>query len=183
MRHSLAQLLVFGLVLLARAGHAAGNLAEEGRARAAFLYNIARFVHWPEPTTGQPADRLVVCVAGDDLGAGILARQYGDKTVQGRPLSAKTVASPDEARGCHMLYISHWKSKEAKAWLSSVGQAPVLTISDMPEFLNLGGIVVVSLDGLRVTFEINRDAALRTRLGISSHILRIASSVISGGSR
>jgi len=60
----------------------------------------------------------------------------------------------------------------------------VLTVGEMPHFVQSGGAVNFILEGNKVRFEINTDAAARARLKLSSKLLALARSVVedrSGG--
>ena len=60
----------------------------------------------------------------------------------------------------------------------------MLTVGEMPHFVQSGGAVNFILEGNKVRFEINTDAAARARLKLSSKLLALARSVVedrSGG--
>ena len=63
------------------------------------------------------------------------------------------------------------------ATLAALGTAPVLTVSDIPDFVKRGGMVQFVLDGNHVRFEINIAAAQRAGLTLSSELLKIARAV------
>ena len=51
---------------------------------------------------------------------------------------------------------------------------PVLTVADTAGFLDHGGIINFVLEGSKVRFEINQEAAERAGIKISSKLLRLA---------
>jgi hypothetical protein len=53
----------------------------------------------------------------------------------------------------------------------------VLTVSDSSDFIAQGGAIQFTLSGNRVRFEVNVDAAQDAGLGLSSELLKVASSV------
>jgi hypothetical protein len=57
---------------------------------------------------------------------------------------------------------------------------PVLTVSDLPQFLEAGGIIAFSTEA-RVQLHINPPAAQRAGLTISSKLLRVAKVVEAKG--
>ena len=58
--------------------------------------------------------------------------------------------------------------------LQDLGDAPVLTVADTDGFLDDGGIINFKLEGSKVRFEINQQAAERVGIKISSKLLRLA---------
>jgi len=54
----------------------------------------------------------------------------------------------------------------------------VLTVGEMPHFVQCGGAVNFILEGNKVRFEINTDAAARARLKLSSKLLALTRSVV-----
>ena len=54
----------------------------------------------------------------------------------------------------------------------------VLTVSDVPEFCERGGIIGLVKKDDKVRFEVNRAAADRAQLVLSSELLKVATKVI-----
>jgi hypothetical protein len=65
-------------------------------------------------------------------------------------------------------------SSNRSAYLNAARGASVLTIGETQNFLAEGGIIRFVMDGARVRFEINPEAAARENLRISSRLLRLA---------
>jgi hypothetical protein len=79
-----------------------------------------------------------------------------------------------EAEGCHILFISRSERGRIPQILQDLGTAPVLTVADTDGFLDDGGIINFRLEGSKVRFEINQQAAERVGIKISSKLLRLA---------
>jgi hypothetical protein len=58
-----------------------------------------------------------------------------------------------------------------------VGNATVLTVSDIPQFCQRGGMIQFVLQGDRVRFEVNLAAAQHAGLSLSSELLKVATTV------
>jgi len=67
--------------------------------------------------------------------------------------------------------------------LESLKGSGVLTLGEMAHFVQSGGAVNFILEGNKVRFEINTDAAARARLKLSSKPLALARRVIADGLR
>jgi hypothetical protein len=74
-------------------------------------------------------------------------------------------------RVCHVLYVSRVTAGEAAQVVARVRDAPVLTISDLDGFTELGGVVQFFFDQARLRFSVHLDAVKRARLKISSRLL------------
>ena len=56
-------------------------------------------------------------------------------------------------------------------------KSAILTVSDMPGFLQRGGMIQFVAEDKRVRFQINAAAAQHVGLALSSELLRVAASV------
>jgi hypothetical protein len=164
-----SRLLFLALVVAAASDAAAPRY--EARVRSSFLVNFVRFVEWPDQVLGDHP--LRVCAVGDGGMADELRHVFHGRTVHGHAVEVRTVEVGKEG-ACHVLYVSHWQAKQMDRILSGLGGTPVLTVSDAPGFAGQGGMVELTLDGTRVRFVVNREAALRSGLRISSQLLRMA---------
>lgn len=161
----LAAVLVLG-------GMAATPAAQEPtleyRVKAAYILNFIRYVEWP---TAAPADGpLALCVAGRNPFGTALDETVRGEQIGGRPIAVRVILEPDA--GCHVVVIP--RGANAGAYLRGARTAPVLTIGEAPDFLAVGGIINLRVDGGNVRFEIDREAAERVGLRISSRLLRLA---------
>ncbi len=152
----------------------AQNPAEEQRLlKAAFIYNFAKFTRWPQDTWGGPDGEMILCTAGEDGLVGELGR-LGGKTVKGRKvrvLSLEGVGGPGD---CHVLYVARSEQERYVDIVGSVGNDPVLTVSEIPQFGRSGGIIELYHEKDRIRFIINQGAAHRGNLKFSSRLLSLA---------
>lgn len=76
---------------------------------------------------------------------------------------------------CHILFIpSSVGPEEQAAAIRKTHGLPVLLVGETPDFAEQGGDVNFFIEDNRVRFEINREAAMRQRLKISSKLLGLA---------
>jgi hypothetical protein len=159
------------------ASAAAQGAATEYEVKAAFLYNFAKFVEWPGSTFESPTDPLVLCVFGDDpFGESLDSVVQGEK-VGGRRLVVYRTRETSQLRGCHVVFLSQKARERYPGVLDSLSGTSVLTVGEGEGFLTQGGVIRFVLEENRVRFEINRDAAERNRLKLSSQLLRLARAV------
>jgi YfiR/HmsC-like len=161
-------LLVLMLLVCASVVRAEGRIPEYD-IKAAFLLNFARFVEWPN--TG---NFLGICVLGKDPFGKALDDVVDKQSAAGRPIVVRRVVLLEEARQCQILFISSSESYRLPEILTAFDKSQVLTVSEIDGFAAKGGIIGFFNGEKRVGFELNRDAASRARLNISSQLLRVA---------
>ena len=152
----------------------AGQEIEEYQVKAAYLYNFAKFVDWPAAAFASPTTPLSICILGEDPFGGGLHEVVRGKTAGGRILAVRSLSDISGARGCHVLFISAVEWKANRPVLGRLAGSGVLTVGEAPGFTTGGGIVNFKLEGRRVRFEINVDAARQAQLQISSKLLSLA---------
>ena len=118
-----------------------------------------------------------ICVLGEDPFGPTLGTILADETIAGKNVVAKRIPTPQEALNCRVLFISSSESSRLKEILATLGGASVLTVSDLPEFTEHGGMVQFLLVEDRVRFEVNLAAAQRAGLTLSSDLLKVATTV------
>ncbi|MBW8875630.1 MAG: YfiR family protein [Acidobacteria bacterium] len=159
------------LPLAARA--AADIAASEYAVKAAFLYNFTKFVEWPPKAFADERSPLKICVLGQDPFGKIL-RSLMDEEVGGRRLQLLRVDTLNNPAACHVLFVSRSERDRLPQILVAVRDAPVLTVGDTPGFLDDGGMINFILEGSKVRFEIDQEAAERVGIKISSKLLALA---------
>lgn len=136
--------------------------------KAAFLYNIAKFVEWPdnENTT------ITVCLTNDAFGATI--DSITGKSVQGRPIAVKYAATPQSVRRCHMVFVDMQEGRRGAEFLEALAGEPILTICDQPDCAQRGVMINLQRRDEKIGLEMNLAAIQRTRLKLSSQLLKLA---------
>lgn len=160
--------LVVGLAMPALA-------ADDDRVRAAFVLNLAKYVEWPDEAASAP--RFVVGVVGDADFTEQLATHLSGKQVRSREFEIRTIQSAEDARGCQLVYGGRGQRQQIRALALELRGEPVLSVAEYDRFAHVGGMVAFELRQGKVSFEINRSAAGRSGLKVSSKLLRLASAV------
>ena len=141
--------------------------------KAAFLYNFAKFIEWPQAASGVTRGPIVLCVFAGEPYREPLAAIDG-KSAQGRTLQVRRGVHPDEIKSCDMLFIAESEERSIPELLRLARGWPVLTIGDIEGFAASGGMIGLVYAEDRVQFEINNRAAQRANLKIGSQLLRLA---------
>lgn len=147
----------------------------EGSVKAGFIYNFVAFTDWPEGAT--PNQEIRICALTGQPLAGQLALLQ-DRQIRARTLRVRTGTRQDEWRACQVLFVSQQDIDRLDPILRSLGNAPVLTVSDIPDFIRAGGMIGMKQSAGRVRFDINLATARRAGLVLSSRLLSLADEVL-----
>jgi hypothetical protein len=154
--------------------------ADEYAVKAAYLYNFAKFVEWPPASFATDNAPLLICVMGDNPFGEALTNLHG-KRVGAHAVAVQELPSSQEAPSCHIVFITRSQQPRLKNLLATLSGRPVLTVSDIDNFTQGGGIIGLIEIEQRIQFVINTSAASRAGLKISSQLLKLAIVVDSNG--
>lgn len=171
----IAAWLVSGNLAMARA-QSLSPQAYENQVKATFVYNFSRFIDWPAGTFTSGKSSLTVCALGDNPFGGALDSIKG-KNVQGRKVKIERLTNFSKLEACQILLISSSEREHLKQILDSARHLRILTISEMSQFTQAGGIVALAMRKDRIHFSVNLAAANETGVKISSTVLRLATIV------
>jgi hypothetical protein len=180
MRRSWAAGLACALTAVApQAGASEGT--SEYQVKAAFLFNFAKYVEWPESAFPEPADRIVLCILGENPFGALLEEIVKDKKVNGRGLAVREIKSVSATAGCHLVFIASSERLRFDEILGGLADRPVLTVSDAESVADRGFVLGLTLKENRVRFEVNLIAARRAGLKLGSQLLKVAIRLIGYG--
>jgi hypothetical protein len=145
--------------------------APELQVRAAFLFNLARFVDWPPDKLPDPDSPITICVLGEPEFAEVVRQTIQGKSVGSHALTAREPGKANELAGCHIAYFGDEISLQTT--LAATGGHHVLTVHDAPA-AQAEGVVRLFLEQRRIRFEVNTAAATREQLQLSSKLLSLA---------
>jgi len=149
----------------------------EAQVKAAYLYNFGKFVTWP-PDQAENSDSLAICILGKDPFGAVLDTTVAGENINGKKITVRRLAKMQDGGPCQILYISMSEQGRVRQLLPMARRSGMLTVSDIPSFAQLGGVIGFVTVQDRIRFEVNRDAAERSRIQLSSQLLKVASRVI-----
>jgi hypothetical protein len=165
-RATIAVLLLIGVPV-------SGQDVTEPALKAAFIYNFALFTEWPADVV-PAAGPFVMCVLGDAAVGDALERQVKGRVLAGQGIAVSHLAPAAPQRVCRVLYVSGVTAGQAAKLVAALGNVPVLTISDVDGFTELGGIAQFFFEHGQLRFSVDVGSAKRARLQISSRLLALA---------
>lgn len=174
MKFALAALLVLILgVEVPGAGLLLAQAPRESDVEAAYLFNFAKFMH------AQPhsPDFFTIGVMGKNPFGATLEQITAHEQMDGRAMRVMPVAGADDARNCDMIFVSDSEAPRLEKDLEMLQAANVLTVSNVPGFLDRGGMIQFLIVSSRVRFSVNLGAVNRSKITLSSELLKVAVSV------
>lgn len=166
---------------LPRAGHAEQRV-EESELKAVYLYNFLQFVQWPEPRRGEPADELVIGIVGDTpVRQSLEALQASVSKGGKRPIRIADFGPWREGldlASCHLIFLAPSERQRFGAILAELAGLPVLTVADVEDFLDAGGMIALTESRGKLRWMINRRPADEAGLRFSAQMLRLAIRVL-----
>jgi len=176
--HSLTALFL-AIVAAAFPARADDGQGMEHAIKAAMIYNMAKFVDWPQGAA-DPGGEFVICVIGEGPLCKAVESLDG-KTIKDIVVRVRKADGADEARGCRIAVMGDFDSARLESLLRALGDSPTLTISDMDGFVERGGDIGLIIVDNKVRFEINNGSASRKNLKVSSKLLKLADKVVDEG--
>ena len=170
MRVSATLKLLLGL-LLASNSFAQDAQPSEYQVKAAFIFNFAKFVDWPPGAFADAKSPLYIGILGENPFGANLERTVQDKLLNNRPIVVKECRTLEEAKKCHLLFISTSEKKPLQETLDGLAGTNILTVGETETFIKSGGMINFFREGNRFRFEINDAAAKKAGLKIDSKLL------------
>lgn len=201
----LLQVLVWAAV--AAALPARGAVAQNGvdpdtytAVKAGMILTFARYATWPPAAFDGAGDPVIVAVVGRDPVESALRDIVRDEFVHGRPVRVRRVDPPrpsrlgevpdgrawaafaDRLAAAHVVFLAATEREHQGAIVEAVRDRPVMTISDIEDFAERGGMLGLAVRERHIAFDANPRAIERAGLEVSSKVLRLARIVESPGS-
>ncbi len=157
----------------------AAEAPTEYQVKAAYLYNFAKFIHWPDSAFSDAKAPLVIGVLGKNDFNGKLKPLNGKK-VRNRVIEVKYFNTHQEVKNCQLLYISKSEEKNLQQILKELTDQAILTVGETKYFVEFGGIIQFVTKRDRLRFSINLDVAQNKNIQIEAQLLSLAAKVVKG---
>jgi hypothetical protein len=155
--------------------------ASEHQVKAAFLINFPKYVDWPAEAFARTNSPIVIAVLGETRVTGEIQKVITGRTVNGREIVLKRLASGEEPDACHILFVPEAEQQRSPNLLAKVRDG-VLIVGESDDFLERGGIINLARRGGKIALEVNLPAAEKARIKIGSKLLGVAT-VVKGKSK
>jgi len=145
---------------------------EEYAIKSTWILNFIKFIEWPEGTGSDPKK---ICVIGRS--------EINNYSYMFEEESYGLVSKKDLeniASECRIVFISPSEYSRLDTIFSALKNHPVLTISDMDNFAERGGMIGFVVDDNKIRFVVNNKAVKQAKMKADSSLLEVALRVIDG---
>lgn len=139
-----------------------------------YLFDFAKFVRWPARAEHET---FTICIAGQKIYVDKLTKIVAGERIASHPLSTRIVERPDDAAGCDILFIDATAKEHLDNLLGATVGKPVLTVSDIPDFFDHGGMIQFLIIDKRVRFAVDLQPVVRSGISLNSELLKVAVTV------
>lgn len=148
--------------------------SSRAQVEAEFLLNTLKFVRWPAVRFENDHSPILVGIVGSEPVASQLERLARGKTVDGRAVAVRRILADSDLYSCHAVFFGLPHRERTNEFLRQIRHESILTIGEGEGFSSAGGMIDLVVHRGKVHFDMNRAALLRSRLYISSKLLRMA---------
>lgn len=176
LRYGIAALLVCGLAWGSPPARADDN--KEYLVKAAFLYNFVKFVEWPDAKAISQQSSIDICVVGDSplMRTGNVFKAASTAKLNLSLVEERNVKNVPGH--CHIAFISRSLEGKRSEVLAGLKGQPVLTVSDMDDFAENGGMIGFVMSDNKVKVAVNKKAVTDAGMRVDAQLLEIALKVI-----
>ena len=172
------------LLLLAPTGLVMGyeeDSIQQKMVKSVFVFNIAKFVSWPEEVYQKRSKKFILChFLEDSLGVGF--EIIRNRNVSGRNLSKRVSLTLEEAKICDILFVGSGRLEDFLEQSPQSDLAEVLVVADRTQALSKGQAFVgvhISLvrEQSNIGFEINLSEISKSKIELSPKLLELSTIV------
>jgi hypothetical protein len=154
---------------------ARAEVSKEYQLKAVFLWRLAQFTEWPNDAFDSRESPIVICVVGDNPFDGALQAAVAGETAHGRRFAIQQHRLIEQARTCHILYMTGIGPRLAKEISTVLAGKSVLTVRDNDTLASSYETVVRFItEQNKIRLRVNLKAAAAARLVLDPRLLRAA---------
>lgn len=162
------------LLILIFKGYRVNAQYSEYEIKAAYIFNFAKFIEWPE-NNALPTDTIVLGIYKNDPFGIILEKTMIGRKANGKSWKIVRINKISEIDQCHILFCSGIGKYELGIINKYISQKHILTIGDeIPDFCELGGVINFTPQFSSHQFEINNRIANKNGIVINPKLLKLA---------
>lgn len=153
----------------------ASDYVEEYNIKAGYLRHLGKFASWPEDIFSNNKIPFSICILGKSPFSPVIIDALNNKDVQGRKLRLLFLKVTDQqAKQCQIIFISRSEKPRIQTILAWAKERPILTVSDIDNFVKIGGMIEMSNVGNGITLFINLPVSRASSIIISAELLALA---------
>ena len=146
----------------------------EYRIKAAYLYNLSKFIQWPGEVANTQ-ETIDICLFGGNPFNDYIYK-LEEREARGRPIKIINNPAADKLLSCEIVFVPINANKPDE-FLATVQASNILTVGESDRFIGQGGLINLNLENGRVQLTINNTKAKNRGFIISANLLEIARQV------
>lgn len=148
---------------------------DPGYVKSGYLYNLTKFIHYPQNAFNFSMSPFIIGVYGDDSIKSALVNTLRNKQINGREWKIEFYKNPQEIRHCHLIFIIGLSADEAKSLVAFLLNKKILTLADnINGFCEMGGMVNLVGNFPNYGYEISLNALSYAKLSVNPELLDLA---------
>lgn len=151
---------------------------KEDVVRAAFILNFIKFIELSDGKSLASLPKIDVCVLGDSGFVKTLQIFEQNSSSKQKITLVKENNLNNITAHCQILFVSKSELYRLKEILRILQRQPVLTVSNLPDFIGHGGMIEFIMDEGKVKLVVNKGAIESARMHMDSQLLEIAFKVV-----
>lgn len=144
--------------------------------KAVMLFNLARFVEWPQSAFAASNAPIVIGVLGRNPFGDALEKAVKGETVSGRKITVEHYDSVKDLQPSHILFVCSSEKSRVNAILAKLKGTSTLSVSEIDGFSKMrGGMVLFyTSNQKKIRLRLNLESARAEGLIISSKLIQVA---------
>jgi len=163
--------IFLGLGLTFAANAQMSSADPNAKIKAIFIYNFTKYIEWP--SAAKQGD-FVIGVFGKTNITSELEKMAILKKAGNQTIVIKQLTSVNDISNCQMLFIAADKSSQIGNVMAKIKNNSILIVSEDPGMAKKGSAINFVPTGNKLTFELNRTAAQKHELNVSSSLNQLA---------
>jgi hypothetical protein len=160
--------LAFGLCIAPSPSPA----ADEATVTAAYVYNFAKYIQWPD----EQRTILRLCVLGDTAFDRVLDSLIG-KPVRTMRIGVRHAVALLEIPQCDLVFVTAVHTQSLQRMREIANNFPILIVAEGANELPKGAMVALIPSDNRIVFEVDLDLTRQVGLQVSAKMLQLARKV------
>jgi hypothetical protein len=147
-------------------------VTDESAAEATVLYNFALLTEWPNLPPGE----FRICVLGSQTMLAAL-EPLKNQRLKEQPVNITNISALTQIQSCQILFVGQSEHDSLGKVAKKIGNAPVLVVSEEDKFDPKNVIISLVAQQGQISFKVNRTAAQKHSLVLSSKLLKLAEQI------
>jgi hypothetical protein len=149
-------------------------LTRERRIKAAYLYQLGRYVEWPSAAFSGPRSPFLIGVAAEHPITNDLSQIAQSRTIQDRPMVVRSYPASSNTETFHILFLPASIERKVQAQIIQRNAGKhVLLVGEDENFISWGGAISFVIEDNKVRLYIARKAIEQQGLSVSAKLLQV----------